>query len=316
MKILIAGASGMIGNALVLYLSKQHQLILLGRKRDKLASQFSNQYPILTWDDLSLLNQDFLKSIDVIINLAGENIGERRWSFSQKEKIINSRVNATKKLAELCSMLGENSPRILNAGGIGIYGFSEGDHFFTEKSRLSDDPNCFLSKVSHAWEDALLPAINKKVSVVKMRFGVVLSKQGGALKKMLPAFKWGFGATLGNGNQSFSWVSIDDLVRAIDFIILNEQITGAVNIVAPGVVTQHDFAKVLAHILHRPFFLRMPALLVRILFGQMGNELLLKGQYVKSETLLKSGFEFQYSKIDVALNHLLHNRGALMHKSP
>ena len=304
MKILIAGATGMVGKALVLHLSRQHQLTLLGRNREKLISHFSDQYPILTWDDLRLFNEVYLKSFDVIINLAGENIGEKRWSFSQKQKIINSRVQTTKLLAELCSKLGEKSPRLLNAGGIGIYGFSDGNHFFTEESLPLHDANCFLSTISLAWEGALLPAIDKKVSVVQMRFGVVLSKEGGALKKMLPAFKWGIGAILGNGKQSFSWVLIDDLVRAIEFIMLNKDITGAINIVAPGVVTQSELAKALAHILHRPCFLRMPPFLVRLLFGQMGDELLLKGEFVKSEYLKKFGFLFQYPTIKSALKQL------------
>ena len=121
---------------------------------------------------------------------------------------------------------------------------------------------------------------------------------------MVPAFKYGLGAILGNGKQSFSWVLIDDLVRAIEFIMLNKDITGAINIVAPGVVTQSELAKALAHILHRPCFLRMPPFLVRLLFVQMGDELLLKGEFVKSEYLKKFGFLFQYPTIKSALKQL------------
>ncbi|MCX7124264.1 MAG: TIGR01777 family oxidoreductase [Gammaproteobacteria bacterium] len=301
MRIIIGGATGMIGKALVNHLSKTHELILLGRSREKITSFFSNQYPILTWDDLKSLNEDFLKNTDVIINLTGENIGDKRWSLLQKEKIIASRVNATKILSELCAKLGEKSPRLLNAGGIGIYGFSDNAGSFTEESPALNDPNCFLSTVGNAWENELFPAENNHVNVVKMRFGVVLAKDGGALKKMLPAFKWGLGAVLGNGQQSFSWVSINDLVRAVDFIILHSDIVGPVNIVSPGVVSQKEFAKSLAKSLHRPCFLVMPERIVHFLFGEMGDELLLKGQCVKSEKLLKAGFEFQHPTIDGAL---------------
>lgn len=137
-----------------------------------------------------------------------------------------------------------------------------------------------------------------------MRFGVVLSSQGGALQKMLPAFRFGLGAVLGNGKQPFSWVMLDDLVRAIDFIISKPNITGTVNIVSPDVITQADFAKSLSRALHKPCFLHMPQIIVRLLFGEMGDELLLKGQRVKSEKLLQAGFHFQYTKIDTALQFL------------
>lgn len=305
MKIMIAGATGLVGKALVDYLSKKHECILLGRTPEKIHAFFSNKYRILTWDNLKILNEDLLKDVDVIINLAGENIGDRRWSLSQKEKIIKSRVNTTKVLADLCAKLREKSPRLLNAGGIGIYGFSDHDHSFSEDSALSNDSNIFLSAVGNEWEKALISAEKNHVNVVKMRFGVVLSKHGGALKKMLPAFKFGFGAVLGNGQQPFSWVSLDDLVRAIDFIISHPDISGPVNIVSPGSVTQKVFAKSLAKALHRPCFLNIPQKIVLMLFGQMGDELLLKGQGVKSEKLLKGGFKFQHTEINEALKYLL-----------
>ncbi|MDP1573772.1 MAG: TIGR01777 family oxidoreductase [Coxiellaceae bacterium] len=308
MNILITGATGMIGQALVSHLSKQHQLTLLGRTHEKITQLFSNRYAILTWDDLNSHSEDQLKNIDIIVNLAGENIGEKRWSYDQKQKILNSRVTATKAISELCASLGENAPRILNAGGVGIYGFSKesdpANTYFTEKSTISMNPDCFLTTVGNAWENALSFAEKNNVKTVKMRFGVVLSNQGGALQKMLPAFRFGLGAVLGNGKQPFSWVVLDDLVRAIDFIISKPDITGAVNIVSPGVTTQGDFAKSLARSLHRPCFLRMPESIVRLLFGEMGNELLLKGQRVKSEQLLQMGFQFQYTQIDQALQFL------------
>ena len=138
-----------------------------------------------------------------------------------------------------------------------------------------------------------------------MRFGVVLSNQGGALKKMLPAFQLGLGAILGDGQQFFSWIALPDLIRAIDFLISHPEITGAVNMVSPGVISQADFAKTLASTLHRPCFMHFPARFVHFLFGQMGDELLLHGQSIKSEKLTQAGFTFQFDTINSALRALL-----------
>lgn len=305
MNILITGASGLIGTALIEHLSAKHKLTLIGRSTQKLTSLFSDQYNVLSWHDLKSLGQPIIQQQDIIINLAGENIGEKRWSVSQKEKILNSRVEATEIIANLCAPLGEKSPRILNASAIGIYGFSEKnniDHPYTEKTILRTTPTCFLETVGLAWENALLPAESKGVPVTRMRFSVVLSKKGGALKKMLPAFYVGLGAILGNGEQLFSWVSLKDLVRAITFIIEHTELTGSVNIVSPNVVTQKVFAKALASALNRPLFLTLPKKIIHILLGQMGDELLLNGQAVKSEKLLSAGFHFQDVSIENALN--------------
>lgn len=304
MKIMITGATGLIGKALVAHFSNQHELTLVGRTREKIQSQFSDRYSIVTWDELKTSGKTTIQHQDIIINLAGENIGIKRWSTSQKQKIINSRVDATRTIAELCSPLGQHSPRILNASAIGVYGFSQ-DRIFTEKCELKNQANCFLETVAFSWENALISAENNHVSVVKMRFGVVLSNEGGALKQMLPAFKFGLGAILGNGQQLFSWIALPDLIRAIDFLILRPEITGPVNMVSPGVVSQADFAKVLARALHRPCFMHFPVWFVHLLFGQMGDELLLHGQSVKSEKLLQAGFSFQFDTIHHALQNLI-----------
>ncbi len=299
---MITGATGLIGKALVAHFSNQHQLTLVGRTREKIQSQFPDRYSIVTWDELKTRGESIIRDQDVIINLAGENIGAKRWSKKQKQKILDSRVNATKFIASICAHL-DKSPRILNASAVGIYGFSN-DATFTENSVLKN-PECFLETVGDAWEKTLLIAENANVPVVKMRFGVVLSNQDGALKKMLPAFKWGLGAILGNGQQLFSWITLSDLIRAIDFLVLHPEITGPVNMVSPGVVSQKDFAKALARALHRPCFMRLPTWFIHFVFGQMGDELLLHGQSVKSEKLLRAGFSFQFDTVDHALQCLL-----------
>lgn len=298
MKIMITGATGLIGTALVNHFSKQYKLTLVGRSHEKMHSQFSDQHTIVTWDELKNQGETTIQNQDIIINLAGENIGDKRWSKEQKQKIIESRVQATRCIAEMCARL-EKPPKILNASAVGVYGFSD-TTVFSEESTLKP-PECFLSTVGMAWEQALLPAEKVNVPIVKMRFGVVLSNQGGALKKMLPAFQLGLGAVLGNGQQFFSWIALTDLIRAIHFVIDHPEITGAVNMVSPGVISQKDFAKELAHALHRPCFMRFPTWFVHLLFGQMGDELLLHGQSVKSEKLLQAGFSFQYENISQVL---------------
>ncbi|OGT38748.1 MAG: TIGR01777 family protein [Gammaproteobacteria bacterium RIFCSPHIGHO2_12_FULL_37_14] len=297
MNILITGATGLVGSALVNHFSNEHQLTLVGRSREKMQSKFSSQYTLFTWSELKHQREKCIQHQDIIINLSGENIGDKRWSETQKQKIIESRVDATRLIAEICARL-DKPPRILNASAVGIYGFSD-TTVFTENSALTT-PECFLKKVGMAWEQALSAAEKVNVPIVRMRFGVVLSKKGGALKKMFPAFQLGLGAVLGDGKQFFSWVALPDLIRAIHFLVNHPEIAGAVNIVSPGVISQRHFAKELARTLHRPFFMRFPAWFVRLLFGQMGDELLLHGQSVKSERLLQAGFSFQYENISQA----------------
>jgi uncharacterized protein (TIGR01777 family) len=303
MKILIAGATGMVGQALVKALEADHTLVLLGRDPLKLKQCFA-KHTAIGWQAF-LDTHNPLDDIDVVINLAGENIGEGRWSVARKDLIISSRVNATHTLATACAHSANKNIRLLNASAIGVYGRSaQPDQIYDEQSPISNPPKDFLSTVGRAWEEALAPAEQAGVSVVKMRFGVVLSKNGGALAKMLPAFKFGLGGPIGSGQQSFSWVSLHDLIRAITWLIQHPEITGPVNIVAPEWVTQRQFAKMLGKILHRPAVLPLPAAVVKLQFGQMGQELLLNGIAVRSSVLIKHGFEFSYPKLEGALDHL------------
>lgn len=297
MNILICGASGFVGQALVKTLKDQHALTLLGRNINKLKKTFGDHQPCMTWDNLT---QETLKIFDAVINLAGENIGDKRWSSARKKAILQSRVSTTQKLATLCARLGEHSPRLLNTSAIGVYGLSE-NTVFDEHSTLPKPPCDFLSEVGQAWEAALLPAIEANVNVTIMRFAVVLSPEGGAMKKLLPSFKLGFGAVLGSGQQAFSWIALEDLTRAISFLLDHPQQHGVFNLVADEVVIQKQFAEKLACTLHRPCFMRMPAGAVKALFGQMGDELLLQGQHVKNTRLASAGFRFKYPTLNDAL---------------
>ena len=309
MKILIAGATGMVGQALVKALQTDHTLVLLGRDPLKLKQCFA-QHTAIDWQAFSHTHNP-LDDIDIVINLAGENIGEGRWSDARKDLIISSRVNATRTLASACAHSANKNIRLLNASAIGVYGSAgEPGQIYDEASPLPNPPKDFLSTVGLAWEQALAPAEQAGISIVKMRFGVVLSKNGGALAKMLPAFKFGLGGPIGSGQQPFSWVSLHDLIRAITWLIQHPEITGPVNIVAPEWVTQRQFAKMLAKTLHRPAIFPLPGTLVKLQFGQMGQELLLNGIAVKSKVLIEHGFEFSYPTLTGALNKLFTKRSS------
>lgn len=230
MNILVTGATGLIGQALLQALTHNHQLIVVGRSRDKLQTVFGDQHTIHTWDEIEGQGTEILQTCDVVINLAGENIAAKRWSNAQKEEIIVSRVKATSLIATICAQLGAKAPRILNASAIGIYGLQktiakQNEVIYSEDTVLSDNPDDFIARVGTAWEQALLPAENAGIKTVKLRFAVVLAKQGGALTKMLPAFKLGLGAILGTGKQPFPWVALEDVLSAIQFILANPEIT-------------------------------------------------------------------------------------------
>jgi uncharacterized protein (TIGR01777 family) len=296
----IAGATGMVGKALVEALKKEYPLMLLGRSINKLNQVFPDEKS-MDWETFSSLENP-LKDIDLVINLSGENIGEKRWSPAQKDLILSSRVNATLALSIACAKAQNQHLRLFNASAIGVYGHqSMVSETYDETSRLQDPPKDFLSEVGIEWEKALIPAESAGISVVKMRFGVILSHKGGALAKMLPAFKWGLGGRIGRGIQPFSWISLTDLVRAIRWLIKHPEVTGPVNLVAPEIVTQENFAKTLGKILHRPTFFVLPDWLIKLQFGEMGEELLLKGTAVKSILLNQKGFQFLYPTLREAL---------------
>lgn len=298
MRILIAGASGLIGQALIAAWQNQHDIVVLGRDADKLKKVFP-QRPGITWTHLQSV-----EGFDVVINLAGANIGQGRWTTNRKQVILGSRVTATQQLAALCAKA-SSAPRLLNASAIGVYGLPAKPQVFDEHSALPNPPQDFLAEVGVAWERALSEAEQAGVPVTKMRFGVVLAKHGGALAKMLPAFKLGLGGPTGSGQQPFSWVVLADVVRAITFLVEHPELAGPVNIVAPEVVTQKHFAQALGKTLHRPAFLPLPAWLVKLQFGQMGEALLLNGVSVNSQVLTDAQFTFAHPNLSAALQHVL-----------
>jgi uncharacterized protein (TIGR01777 family) len=296
MKILIAGASGMVGEALTKSLH-QHDVIVLGRDKQKLKEKFPH-CKTLSWEHLD----EFKEPVDFVIHLCGENIGQKFWSKKFKKQIIESRTKTAQALIDWIKKT-NITPHVLAANAIGFYGCYPDHHspVFSEEMLLDENfPNSFLQHTSFVWQDVWndLP-INTPLTV--MRFGVVLAKNQGMLEKLNLSYQFGMGAILGQGQQYISWISLDDLVKAIHFLIQHQAVTGPINLVSPCPVNQVIFGKTLAQVLQRPFFLKLPIALIKLLFGQMGEELLLSGQYVIPKRLNDLGFVFEYPQLEQAL---------------
>lgn len=308
MNILIAGGTGFIGQSLIQhFLLNKHHIFVLSRDVQKVKKIFGEEVQAITWSELYL---NLFRKLDWVINLCGASIGEKRWDSNRKKEILDSRINPTQTLCHFCSQLGENSPPLLNASAVGIYNFvssSEAKRIFFDENSVIDYETAphFLAQVARNWERETFSAREGKVRVINARFGVVLNPQGGMLKQLLPFFKLGLGFKIGNGQQPFTWVSLKDVIRAIQFIIDTSLLNNAINILSPQVISQIKFADTLAAILHRPRFLTFPERAIKLLFGQMGEELLLSGTVAKPTKLVSQGFEFADHDINETLKKLL-----------
>lgn len=291
-KILIAGSSGLIGTALVPFLQAQ------GFQVGRLLRQQQDKHPYWNIDKNSFCLKEFTRP-DIIINLSGEGIATGYWTKKKKQLLINSRLNSTKLLIK---QFKQHSPTLfINASAIGFYG-DRGDLLMNENSPVGDD---FVSHLSSQWEIASQGIIDAGARLVNLRTGIVLSPEGGALAKMLPAFKFGLGGRIGSGKQLMSWIDINDFCSAILFIINHQTINSAVNMVAPNPVSNQIFSEKLARQLKRPCLLPVPAFMVKLLFGQMGRELLLASTNVTPKKLLDAGFKFKYEQLEMSLKQQL-----------
>ncbi len=300
MNILVAGASGFIGKKLVTALQLEHTVTVLGRDIANLQRHFSKPVNTATWDSLPLLKAS---TYDAVINLCGYNIADSRWSDSVKEQIIQSRVNTTSTLVDW-AIKQEAKPHFMCANAVGIYGMQDnGDNAELDEDSPIDyeHPRDFLSEIGVRWQQALQPAIDSGMNVTTTRFGVVLGRGEGILKKLAPSFYMGFGSVIGDGKQIMSWVHIDDVVGAIQFLLNKPELTGAFNLTSPHPVSQAEFSRVLATAMHRPLLLKMPAFAIRMLFGEMGECLLLRGQRVVPNRLIECGYVFRYPDLIDAL---------------
>jgi uncharacterized protein (TIGR01777 family) len=297
--ILIAGASGFIGKKLVAALPPEYAITVLGRNAAYLKG-FMKPVSRVTWEMLPELDA---KTFDAIINLCGYNIAASRWNPAVKKQLIDSRVNTTTTLIEW-AIKNHAKPHFICANAVGIYGVQEsGDsRAFDEDSPIDfQHPPDFLSEIGIRWQQALQPAIDFGMNVTITRFGIVLGKGEGVLKKLGPSFYMGCGSIIGDGKQMMSWVHIDDVVSALLFLLNKPELTGAFNLTSPNPLSQAEFARVLATAMHRPLFLKIPAFVIRTLFGEMGEFLLLKGQRVLPLRLIESGYEFRYPELRLAL---------------
>ena len=291
MNILITGGTGFIGSVLCdRLLEENNKIVLLSRNPEKTAR------PIKMVVDLNdLKNSD---TFDVVVNLAGEPIANKRWSDKQKHKIFSSRIDITEKLVSYFEK-SKNRPKLLISGSaIGYYGIDKTDNVVEEKE---GGDNSFSSELCQKWEAVALKAEKLGIRTCLLRTGIVLGKNGGALNKMLPPFKMYLGGRIGHGKQWMSWVHIDDLVGIILHCIKHDNLKGAVNGTSPNPVTNQVFTKTLGMILKRPTIFPMPALLVKLLMGQMGEELLLAGKKIVPKKALDAGYTFKYETLEEAL---------------
>ena len=298
MRIFVSGGTGFVGTALIRYLlDAGHSVIATGTSSTHESVDHDNFFFISADTTEKGPWQNSLKNVDVLINLAGRTIFNR-WSERYKKEIHNSRILTTRNLVEA---IPDNKEVVLcSTSAVGFYG-DGGEKILKEDAVPGND---FLATVSMDWEKEAFLGEKRGARVAIMRFGVVLGKTGGALAKMIPAFKSFAGGPIGSGAQWFPWIHMDDLISAMMFIIENQDMKGPVNFCAPNPVRNRDFAKTLGKALGRPSFMRTPSFMIRTLMGEMGTALLVSQRAVPDK-LLKNGFEFQYPTVEKALHNLL-----------
>lgn len=295
-KIVVAGGSGFIGEPLVRrLLSRGDDVAVLTRNPSKV-----HVVRALVWDPSAQGKwSDDVASADVVINLAGENVGGGRWTESRKKRIIDSRVSATTALVDAMRRAPSKSRTFISASAIGFYGV-RGDETLDERASAGSG---FLAEVTRRWEE-LARGAEPFARVVILRFGIVLAANGGALGKLLLPFKLGAGGPMGSGNQWMSWIDRDDVLRMIEWSIDREAARGIYNVTAPNPATNRDFARALGHTLHRPSFMPTPAFALRLALGSgMANEMLLGGQRVIPARAIEEGFAFEHPELGEALAH-------------
>lgn len=295
MKILISGASGLIGQEVERSLLKQgHQVIPLKRETT------TEEMPCWNIEN-GVIDLGKHQEIDIVIHFAGESIAEGRWNQQKKERIKNSRIKGTKLLSEYFSKTSYKPKLFVSGSAIGFYGNRDNE----ELSENSKKGAGFLSDVCAQWEEATSKLSQAGVRVSNIRLGMVLSSKGGALQKMLLPFKICFGGIVGDGKQYISWVTIDDVVGIVNHIIESETLSGAINVVSPNPVTNHTFTKALGKALNRPTLFPLPAFMAKIIFGEMAQELLLSSTKVVPEKLQKHGYSFKYPLLKNALKDIV-----------
>jgi uncharacterized protein len=298
MKVLVTGATGFVGQRVVgQLLEGGHEVVVLTRNIAKGAVTLGSQCKYFLWADYSTVpSKEAFDGVDGIIHLMGEGIAEKRWDEAQKKKIYDSRIVATKNLIEAIKELDKKPSVFVSASAVGIYG-DRGTEEINENSSLADD---FLARVCKDWETEANKAKSLGLRVVLIRTGVVLGKNGGALKKMLPIFKLGGGGPVGSGKQFMSWIHVDDLASMYIEAVKGPTFEGVFNGTAPFPATSKDFARQLGKTLHRPAFAPAPAFALKLVFGEM-SQVLLDGQKVIPSKFKEKNFNFRYPTLEQAL---------------
>jgi uncharacterized protein (TIGR01777 family) len=296
MRLLITGSSGLIGSRLFPLLEQDghltHRLIRSSARRSERD---------IYWNPLErVIEKDSLKGMDGVIHLAGETI-VGRWTEAKKRRIRTSRVDATRWLAETLAELPDPPGVFISASATGYYG-NRGEERLDEDSPPGED---YLPDVCVAWEQASQNALSAKTRLVHLRLGLVLTPEGGALARMLPAFRLGAGGRLGRGDQFMSWITLVDVLDIIRFALSHETLSGPFNVVAPEPVTNREFTRALGRALRRPTVFPVPAFMIRLLFGEMGEALLLGGARVYPKRLLEAGYVYRNAELEPALRDLL-----------
>ncbi|HNW60308.1 MAG TPA: TIGR01777 family oxidoreductase [bacterium] len=296
MKIAITGASGLIGTGLVRHLEQNgHDIHPLVRRWPLHSARQ------IFWNPAKgEIDRDNLEGLDAVIHLAGENLGSR-WNSARKERIMKSRCEGTRLLAAALARLRRPPAVFISASATGFYG-NRGETLLDESAAAGSG---FLAEVCAAWEAAAAPARAAGIPVVHPRFGIILDRDGGALARLLPLLRLGLGGKLGNGRQYWSWVAMADVHRALTFLLEHPVTSGPVNLTAPAPVTNAVFTRTLAHALHRPAFLAAPAFALRLVLGEMADEMLLSSARVVPARLTAAGFRFAYPDLATALPTVL-----------
>ena len=295
MKILVVGSSGLIGIALCSRLEREgHEVVRLVRRQPAQGE--------LRWDpEVGKLEQEALEGIEAVVHLGGRNIAAGRWTAAVKAQLRQSRVQTTQLLAERLAGL-VAPPRVLVcASAVGIYGHRRDEELDEE----SDTGEGFLAELGRAWEGASALAAEAGIRVVQARLGIVLSRRGGALAKMLLPFRLGLGGKIGDGRQYVSWISLEDAVAALIYAVENDALRGPVNLTAPQSVTNAELTRTLGRVLRRPTLLPLPAFAAKVVLGELAEEGLLASQRVRPKRLLEAGFEFAHPELEGALRHAL-----------
>lgn len=294
LRIGVTGASGLVGTQLCAFLTTGgHEVVRFVRGTPRNARERA-------WDPSNPetgLDGTAVSDLDAVVHLAGESIAAGRWNDERKRRILESRTKGTATMARAIARASRPPAVFVSASAIGLYG-NRGDEAVDERSGAGEG---FLPEVVRAWEDATVAARDAGVRTVHARLGVVLSAAGGALGAMLPAFRAGAGGPIGDGRQGMSWISLDDALGAMLFAVRNEALRGPVNLVAPAPLAQRAFAKTLGRVLRRPSFAPLPAPAVRLMFGEMGQRLLLEGAFVRPTVLQQQGFRFEHPSLEQAL---------------